>query len=188
MFAVVANGIATVCKTQRMLDYIMAVYPYPKFKKCDTHEEAVKWLSENSRDFMDIAHKHYGETANSGYVRIEYFIAGNNIYYNVYTDKVGYIKVPQADGVLVESRPELLKIKVINVKLNNANIMHHTIAIRRILKLLGDFVDVDILVPDISIFLALTKYTGKNYAIRGVQDDINRRLGAVSITVKNCVN
>lgn len=40
MFAVVANGIQTICKTQRQLDYILAVYPYPKFKKCYTEEEA----------------------------------------------------------------------------------------------------------------------------------------------------
>ena len=58
------------------------------------------------------------------------------------------------------------------------------VAVRRILKILGEYADVDIIVPDISIYLAATKYTGKNYMVRGLQQDIQNRLGAVSFTVR----
>lgn len=185
MFAVVANGIQTICKTQRQLDYILAVYPYPKFKKCSTEEEAREWIKQNTRQFNIIKYSHYGNTAISGYAIIEYFIANNNVYYNIRTEKVGYIKIQADNDIKVDSRKSLLKVKVCNVRLDNSLIAHHVIAIRRILKLLGSYIDVDIIVPDISIFLALTKYSGKNYIIKGIQKEIASRLGAVSITIKS---
>ena len=185
MFAVVANGIQTICKTQRQLDYILAVYPYPKFKKCYTEEEARNWIRVNKRQFNAIKYSKYGDTATFGYATIEYFITNNNIYYNIKTEKVGYIKIQADNDIKVDSRKSLLKVKVCNVRLDDSLIAHHIIAIRRILKLLGEYRDIDIVVPDISIFLALTKYSGNNYVIRGCQRDIASRLGAVSITINS---
>ena len=184
MFAVVANGIQAICKTQRQLDCIISIYPYPKFKKCSTEEEAREWLRWNSRKYTSLKHERYGNTSISGYARIEYFIDNVNTYYNIHTERVGYIRVQHESDIRVDSRRDLLKVKVLNSKLNNNLIMHHAIAIRRILRILGQYIDVDIVVPDISVFLALTKYNGNNYMIRGVQKDIATRLGAVSITVK----
>jgi hypothetical protein len=58
------------------------------------------------------------------------------------------------------------------------------IAIRRILIILGTIIDVDVIVPDISVYLAATKYTGRNYMIKGLQKDIADRIGGVSFTVR----
>lgn len=185
MFAVVANGIQTICKTQRALDRIIAIYPYPKFCKCKTREEARAWILRNSRSFSGLARERYGNTARSGYAKIRYAIVENGVDFDIDTKRVGYIKVPSEEKVLVDSRKTSLKVLVRDIKLNDESITHHIVAIRRILKLLGDFVDVDIVVPDISIFLAVTKYSGKNYVIRGLQKDIESRLGAVSLSIED---
>lgn len=184
MFAVVANGIQRICKTQRQLDFIIAVYPYAKFQKCKDEDEAREWLRRNTRKYNSLRHVKYGNTSTTGYAQIEYFIADDNIYYNIYTSKVGYIRIQADESTKVDSRYDLLKVKICNVKLDDSLINHHVIAIRRILRLLGDFIDVDIIVPDISVFLALTKYSGKNYIIRGAQKEIATRLGGVSLTIK----
>jgi hypothetical protein len=183
MFAVIANGMQAVCKTQRKLDSILAVYPYPKFCRCSTEEEARKWLAANARAPYDPSFKKYGDTAKSGYAVVEYYIWDNTIYYNVYTGSIGFIKVFPDDGVKIDARPELLKIKVSGVRVNDLSISSHCVAIRRILKILGNIIDIDITVPDISVYLAAAKYTGKNHFIRGLQRDIADRLGGVSFTV-----
>lgn len=50
--------------------------------------------------------------------------------------------------------------------------------------MLGGFVDINLVVPDISIYLAIKQYSGKNYVIKGLQQTIAQRLGAVSITIR----
>lgn len=185
MFAVVANGIQTICRTQRALDRIIAIYPYPKFAKCKTIEEARAWIMRNTRVFDNMNHHHYGNTSSSGYATIRYEITGNSIIYNIDTKRVGYIRVPTDDkDVAVDSRFDKLNVVISNVVLRNDLITHHIIAIRRILKLLGDYIDVDIVIPDISIFLAITKYSGRNYIILGLQNDIAERVGALSLTIE----
>lgn len=185
VFAVIASGIQTICKTMRQVDTIVALYPYPKFKKVRDEVEARVWLRENTRKMNCLTFSKYGSTATAGYARIEYFISNNEIFYNIDTRKVGYIKVLASEEVSVDARATILKVKVRNVCLDNSMIAHHIIAIKRILKILGEYIDVDITVPDVSIFLALTRYTGNNYLIKGIQRDIEVRLGAVSITVKD---
>lgn len=184
MFAVVANGIQTICRTQRQLSSIIAVYPYPKFQKCATEEEAREWLRKNARSINSAIYDKYGNTSVWGFAQIEYFISQNNIYYNIDTRKLGVIRVRPASDVKVDARQELVKVKVCNVRLDDNLIESHVVAVRRILKILGEYADVDIIVPDISIYLAATKYTGKNYMVRGLQQDIQNRLGAVSFTVR----
>lgn len=184
MFAVVANGMQAICKTQRRLESIIAFYPYPKFCKCSTEEEARMWLRNNSRGIYGIEFKSYGNTASEGYAIAEYYIWDNSIYYNINTKHLGYIKVFPTDDIKMESRQELLKIKVCNVMLDDSSISSHCIAIRKLLRLLGGIIDVEIIVPDISIYLAATKYTGRSVYINGLRRDIVNRLGEVSFTIK----
>jgi len=187
MFAVVANGLQTICKTQRQLDAIISLYPYPKFRRCNTIEDARKWIRENKRVTTSTRFSQYGETAITGYAVISYEIKDGFISYEIDTQRVGYIRIKVQDNVLIESRKDLLRVNCLNTKLDDQLIAHHAVAIRRILKLLGEFVDVDIVVPDISVYLALTKYSGRDFNIKGAQHDIASRLGAVSLTVRQGV-
>lgn len=185
MFAVVANGIQKICTSQRALDLIMAIYPYPKIAKCRNEEEAREWLRRHSRSSSSRNIKKYGDTANRGYASVEYFIYDNNIYYNIDTTLLGYLKIENtADNVVIDARPNLIKVQITNLAVKDELIIGHVIAIRRILKIIGEFIDIDIVVPDMSIYLAATAYKGQNYMIKGLQKDIATRLGGVSFTVK----
>lgn len=185
MFAVVANGMQTICYTQRQLDTILAIYPYPKFRKFSDEDTAMEWLRANTRVNDLLRYNQYGETMTRGFASVEYFIANNSIYCNVRTKKVGFIRVwTEDENVKVDARPNMIKIKICNVVLDDEMIAHHILAIRRILRVLGEYVDVDIVLPDVSVYLAATKYKGSNYIIRGFQNDLRSRLGGVSFTIK----
>ena len=162
----------------------MSIYPYPKFQKCFSEEEAREWLREHSRVITSEDRELYGNVVCCGYARVEYFIHGGITYYNVYTKRVGYLRIDPTEHISVDNRRELIKIKVKDTVLDDYIIQHHIIAINRILKLIGDFVDVDVVVPDLSIYLAAVKYTGKDYSIRSLQRIISNRLGGFSVTVR----
>lgn len=182
----VANGLQTICKTQRQLDNILALYTYPKFAKFSKEEDALRWIRANTRGVCINNHKQYGDTANFGFVNITYSITdSNSIEYFVDTSQVGYISTYSNDNdVCIRSGRNSIAVVVNNVVLDDAKISSHIIAIRRILIILGQYIDVNIVVPDMSVFLAITKYKGKNYIIKGLQKDIAKRLGGVSFSIK----
>lgn len=184
MFAIVANGYQGICKTQRQLDAIIAIYPYPKFRKFHTTEEARQWIRMNQRSIQNTDIVNYGDTSSAGYATVKYQIRKDEVLYEVDTRLLGFVKIQQTDKVLVEARPRSLVVRYLGLALNDDLIMHHIIAIRNIMRFMGGFVDLDICVPDISIYLALTKYRGKNYMLKSAQHDMAKRLGAVAITVE----
>lgn len=185
MYAIIANGIQAVCKTQRELDTIIAVYPYPKFVKCHTESEAYEWIRQHSRNMNLYRYKNYGNTATLGYASMEYYIADDCIFCNIDTKLVGFLKIMTTDkDVKVMSKQDLIKVKVCNIVLEDNKIAHHAIAIRRLLKVIGIYIDVNIVVPDMSVYLAATKYKGNDYRIKGLQKDISQRIGGISFSVK----
>ncbi len=183
MYAIVANGIATVCETYKQLQLLTALYPYPKFRKCSTREEAREWIQNHGRGIKSVKFDNYGDTGSYGYVTVWYSIKENSIKYTVDTSRLGYIHLKQDKSLIADTRREKIKAEYLNVSLDNELITSHIGAIKIILGLLGPYVDVNIVVPDMSIYLAITKYTGTNYLIRGIQGLIRERLGAVAITV-----
>lgn len=184
MFAVVANGFQGVCKTQRHLDMVLALYTYPKFRKVNTEEEAFKWIRENSRSFHSNRCVQYGNTASTGFLNVRYKIVDNRIEYNVDTNQVGFVNTINSNkDVIIRSGPNNFDVIIENVVLQDEKITSHIIAIKRILSVIGDYVDVNVMVPDMSVYLAITKYRGSNYIIQSLQRDIDNRLGGISFTV-----
>lgn len=184
MYAVVANGMCAICKTQEQLESVIAVYPYPKFKKVYTEEEGREWIRRHRRKRNEYEFERYGNTFSTGFVIVSYEITEECVRYEIDTKKCGYIRIQGGNDYAVEMRPEHLTVITNDTKLNDNLILHHVIAIRRILKILGPVVDVDVIIPDVSIYLALMKYTGTNYLIKGIQRDIENRAGGFSITIK----
>lgn len=185
MYAFVSNEYKAIVQTQRKLDLLMSLYTYPQFKKCDTYEEAQAYLNKSTRKFIHSGIDKYGKRTDIGYISIQYFIDGNNILANIFTSKFGFIKLANVPkNVKQDASYDVLKIKICNVVLNNDLIAHHCIAITNLLKLIDDFVNVELILPDISIFLACTKYTGKNFAIKAAQDKIASRVGEVFYTIR----
>ena len=184
MYAFIASGIQTIARTPGQLESLIALYPYPKFAKVANEDEARAWLRRHQR--LDYGYNivNYGDTANYGYVDVDYTILPDGVKYDISTERLGYIRVESSENVLVDSRMDSLHVIVKGLKLRDELIPHHLIAIQRVLNLLGEYVDVNVHVPDMSVYLALTKYTGKNTSITSIQRNIKARLGAFAVTVK----
>ena len=185
MYAFVSNEYRGIVDTQRQLDFLCGIYTYPQFKKVETAYEAKQFFANCNREFIASGLNKYGKDSEVGYVRIEYFIADNNIYVNADTTHFGFIRLSTVpDNVKQDSTYDLLKLKICNVVLEDSLIAHHCIAIQNILNLFDEYMNIEIVLPDISVFLACTKYKGSNYTIKRVQALLSERPGDVYYTVR----
>lgn len=186
MYAVIASGRTKICNTRQELDLFKAIYSYVKYHYVETYAEGVEWIRQNQRDAYDVRVTNFGSSTNTGgFITIEYFITGTVILYNLDTSKFGrtYI-IPDDDLVKVDNRPNLIKVKVCNTILDDMIIAHHVIAINRILRIIGEYADVNIVVPDISVYVAMTSYQGKDSTITCIREMLSRRIGGISFTVR----
>jgi len=189
MYAIAASGKTCIVETQAELNKNIAIYPYASWHYCKTREEALEWLRLDRRGAFGVRPYMFGSTTEQGVLLVRYFISDNTILYNLDTSRLGHIRiVPNPDGdILVDNRAEMIKVKV-NTNLDNNKIAHHCIAVKRLLMILGEYCDVCFTLPDMSVYIALTKYRGKDALIRRVQDFILQRQGGVSYTVDNIYN
>lgn len=186
MYVFIANGYKGIVESKQTLDILASIYPYPKFRKVRTYEDALNFLARYNRGEVQANFYNYGDTDNYlGYATIKYVIADNDLFVTIDTSKVGFIRInPRGlKDTVVDNRPTMIRVRISDIGLNDDLISDHCVAITNILELLGGYVDVNIEVPDVSVYLALTKYSGDNYIIRNCQEVIGSRLGGVSITI-----
>lgn len=184
-YGVVAPGIRMVYTRWSDVERIRMLYPYPKFRKFKTEEECWEFVHRYgyNREFTDI-HK-YGDTFDKLFLRMEYYIYGDCVYYNFFTGKLGYVKIISADeNVIVQSTTSVIKACMRNIELDDDRILSHLIAIYHGLKLVGDYVDVDVRVPDHSIYYALCAYRGNNNTFNRALESIRNRLGEFSVSLE----
>lgn len=183
MYAVVAPGLKGVYEDPRVIDRILALYPYTKFRKLPTEEECWEFIrrNENTHGLEEITN--FGDAFPKHHVKMEYFIRDNNIYYNFDTSLIGTLRIARED-VIVENRAQLIKVILPNVVVNPDTISGHVIAVYHGIRLLGDYIDVSVTVPDHSIFYAIHSYTGNARTIVRLRDYLKKRLGKVSVTLK----
>ena len=185
MYAFVSNEYRTIVYTQRHLDFLISMYSYPQFQKVATVAEAHKFFQQCNRKFLESGLNKYGRANNIGYITIQYFIDGKNIYANVNTKHFGFIKLTDLpNNVKQDSSYDLLKLKVCNVMLDDTLIAHHCTAIANILSLFDRHVNIELVLPDISIYIALVKYKGNNFSIGRAQDAIGDRAGSIFYTIR----
>lgn len=186
MYVFVANGYKGIVESKQTLDILASIYPYPKFRHVANHEAAVNFLARYNRGERQANFDNYGDTDRDYcYATIKYVIDERDLFITIDTSKVGFIRIPNKNikDTVVDNRPTMIRVRISNINLNNNLISDHCVAITTTLELLGGYVDVNIEVPDISIYLALTKYSGDNYIIKESQEVIKTRLGGVSITI-----
>lgn len=184
-YAVVVPGISNVFDRWQDVERIISLYPYPKFRKFATYEECWEYVKRNTykRFYKDIYK--YGETFDNLYVTMEYFIRNDKVCYNYFTKKIGYIAIECDDAnIEVVNRMQSIKVTMKETYLNDNLISNHIIAIWHGLRIIGDYIDVDIKVPDHSIFYALMTYKGNNKIINKVRNYIDARTACVSVTLK----
>lgn len=151
----------------------------------ETTAEAKRFFNQCNRDFIKSGLNKYGRDSDIGYISIEYFIDGKNIYVNVYTKHFGFIKLSKLpNNVKQDSSYDLLKLKICNVILDDSLIAHHCVAIKNILSLFDTYINMEIILPDVSVYLACTKYKGRNFSINNLQATLQSRMGSVFYTIK----
>lgn len=182
MYAVVAPGVKGIYLDYKEVEKVQALYPYAKFRKFRTEEECWRFirLNENQHTVEQISN--FGDTFNRHRVVMSYFIRSPNLYYNFKTKGVGTLHIEDGNAI-IEHRSDLIKALIPNVIVDPEKISGHIIAIYNGIKLLGDYIDVEIIVPDHSIFYAIHSYSGNNWTINKLNKHIRSRIGNVSITL-----
>lgn len=161
------------------------VSPYPKFRSFDTEEKAIEFVQRNKRNSNIKSLNNYGNVFTNVHARLEYYIEEDTIYANLRTKGMYNIRIPTKDkNILLEYRNNLIKIQIKDIYLNDKLISAHITALYNLLKLIGDLIDINIVVPDNSIYYAITAYTGNNILINRLQSLIKNRFGEVALTVK----
>lgn len=114
---------------------------------------------------------------------MEYFIKEDAVYYNFRTPKIGKIfLVSDNKNISIENRQNIIKVKLSNIKLSDT-ILGHLSAIYQGITILGEYIDVEIITPDHSIFYALTMYSGGDTRIRRVHTLLKNRVAKYSVTL-----
>lgn len=184
MYAVVAPGISTIYTNWRDVERIKALYPYPKWKKVYNEQEAHEWLKRNTYGHNLNMVTKYGNTLDDLYVDVQYKIFSDSLAIVYDTSRVGNIRLPETRNIVAYAG-DRIHVKVPDIYLSELSISSHMSAIYNILNLLGDIIDVNIELPNYSVFYSLTGYSkGNLHAISTVQDMVRNRQGAVSYTLK----
>lgn len=181
-YGVVAPGLSNVYEDYKSVERIKSLYPYPKFRKFNTDEAAWEFVRRNKNKHEFSSVYKYGDTFDNLCISMEYFIGKDSIYFNFRTSKIGYIKII-SDRAEVENRANIITATIKNIELNNEMITSHLITIYHGLQLIGDFIDVDVTVPDHSIFYTLMTYNGNSRVINRVLEQIRNRKGKLSVSL-----
>ena len=184
MYAVVAPGFSCIYTNWKDVERIKALYPYPKWCKCNSEEEARKWIDRNSYGKMLRSIYNYGNTFKNLYIDAKYQISTDCVYYILDCKRIGKLRIP-ADGILVEYRGSKIYIKLPNIRLSNESIAGHMSAVHNLLQMIGPYVDINLEVPYYSIYYCLAVYSrGNNRYVSMVRSLIDQRVGAVGVTLK----
>lgn len=180
MYAVVAPGLSCIYTSWSDVERIKALYPYPKWYKTNSEEDAINWIKRNKYGHSLESVYNYGSAFKNLHVYAKYKISTDCVYYVLDTSKVGTIRVHPSDA-LVSYKGNKIYIKLQNIKLSDEAIGSHMSAIHNLLTILGPYIDVNIQLDHYSLFYALTNYTrNRSRPIALVRDLIKSRVGAVS--------
>lgn len=185
MFAVVAPGLKGIYYNSREIDNILRIYPYARFKKCQTEAECYEWISENQSTRRLEELRDYGTAFPSCHVVMSYYLDSEFLYVNFDTKNFGQMRiaVPEDKDIEMMQTPKVCSLKIpFGVY---ASPLHRSLlAIMEALEIVGDMIDIVIKVPDHSIYYALRSYTGKDTIILRAQEAVRSRQGGTSVSLK----
>ena len=182
MYAAVAPELNGIYASYDDVLRVLTLYPFAKVRKFQTEDECWAFINRYSNKHTLDEVENFGDTFECR-VKMSYFIYDTSIYYNFDTSKIGTLHI-LSDTATVENRVNLIKATIPNMVLNPDKISAHVIAIYRGLRLLGDFVDVEVTVPDHSILYAVRSYSGTNRTIIRLKRLIDQRIGRVSLSLR----
>lgn len=183
-YGLVAPGFKTITTDYQMVERAKVFYPYLKWRKFTTSEAAVDFISRNYTEQRVKMIRNYGDTFSDLYLSAKYTIANNCVYYELDTHRVGNFRVI-SPSAMIEYRAGRIYIKMENTYLDAVSISGNMSAIYHLLDIVGECIDVNLVLPNFSIYYALTQYKRDNVRpIKLVQDKIANRLCKVAFTLK----
>lgn len=184
IYAVVAPGYSLITKDWSQVERARALYPYPKWKKCYTEEEAKHFVKVNHVSNPVRLIRNYGDTFKELYVDASYSIRPDSVCYVFDVSKIGRLRI-NSDNLIVEYGAGKIYARLPNIYLSEEALGSHMSAIYNMLRILGDYVDVNIHVKYFSIFYALTNYSGEKVrSISVTKDLINSRVCKCAFTLE----
>lgn len=184
MYAVVAPGISCVYTNWKDVERIKALYPYPKWIKCRTEEDAYEWLRRNTYGHGLSSIRNYGNTFKDLYVDVKYRIDTDCVFYILDCKRLGKMRLNIPDA-LIEYKGSKIYIKLLNIYLSNETIAGHMSVLHNLLTIVGPYVDLNVELPYYSIFYCLTVYSkGNNRYVQMVRSLIDERIGVVAYSLK----
>lgn len=188
IYAIVAPGYKLITKDWSKVERVKALYPYPKWKKCYSEEEAQVFVQKNYVANPVKLLYNYGDTFKDLYVDASYRIGKDCLFFEFDTSRVGRLKISNPD-IIVEYSGKMVYVKLPNIFLSEVSISSHMSAVYNLLNTLGPAVDVNIKIPYFAVYYALTSYTGsKVRAIEVTKEHINSRLCKVAFTLEEVAN
>ena len=180
MYAVVVPGFACICKTWEEVERIQALYFYPKFAKVQTEEEAQEFIKRNRTKHFITDVFSYGDIFPDLHVKAWYRISKDSVFYKFDMQKLGNVKL-KADNCLIEYHGRYVYVRVNDIFLSDKTVKGHLAAVYNLLALLGDYVDVQLYLPNFSIYYVLTNYkAGRIPQVNTLKQLIEHRLGNVA--------
>lgn len=183
-YALTGHGVNGVYFNWKEVEEIVAIFPYCKYRKFKTEEECWEFVNRFRSSKSTITMTKYGDTFDNIYVRMSYTMSRNRMYFNYNTEHFGRIKLDKTDNQLIQYTAKYVLVEEpTTLLLDRQTIISHLEVINRGVEILGELVDVDIVVPDHSIYYALTAYNGDDETINSLKNKIHNRLAEVSFTL-----
>ena len=178
------KGISLVTDNYSEIDLLQTLLPYSSYRKFYTHEEAYSFVSNKEVEDFEITMNTYGDVFDNLHVTVTYFITDEGLYFNIDTSKLGDVRFTSTSSdVVIENSFDNTRVYISSLKLDDDRISSHAIAIYKILQVIGDLLDVNIVVPNHSIYYMLTAYTGTKITISRLLRLIEQRSGNVAVTL-----
>lgn len=187
-YGFVSPGVKIITTDFEEIRGLINIVQYPKFKKFRTKAEAIKFVMENTMEFQTKSLIKYGECFEKMYITAEYFIRENNVYYNLYTNALGNVDLAETEFdkfMLKEKRNGIVMLKMIDMNLNENLISSHVMVITNLLKIVGSLVDIELIIPNHSIYYLLKSYTGSYRPYVKLREYIDSRKGRLCVTMLN---
>ena len=189
-YGYIGGPVRTVFNDYKYVSKLSLIYPYSTFRKFYVEEKAWTWLQYQPHRRLEVPASiyRYGNIFKEHYASVEYLISRDKIVANINVKKLGNVKLHSEDpNILILNKTGRVEVEVKNLELNSDLIVSHLIAIITVLDLLGPYVDVEVILPNHSIFFTVTKYTGDKRQILRLVERISKRKGQVAWTLKDYV-
>lgn len=185
MYAITAPGYSSIVTNYKEVEKIKAIYPYAKFAKFTREEDAQLFLKRNSNPHEFANLFNYGNTFDKFFIYAKYRILNDGVYYVLDLTRIGSVRIFAKDAI-IEYKGYKTYVKMGNVNISDKSISGHLTAIYNLLEIIGENFDVNIEIPNFSVFYALTAYSkGNSRAVNLTRKMIQERICEVAFTLRN---